>query len=130
MSEPSTRFETRLGRVRGLGAGGGTHHWWMQRLGSLALVPLSVWLVVSLVTLPAMDYEVAQMWLAQPMTAILMLLFVNVSLWHTLQGLQVVIEDYVHQTSSKITALVTLRFGVWFLMAIATFSILKLAFTV
>jgi succinate dehydrogenase / fumarate reductase, membrane anchor subunit len=131
MADSTTpRMETRLGRVRGLGAGGGTHHWWLQRLTALALVPLSVWIMVSLLALPALDYSTATLWLAQPLVAVFMLLFVTVSLWHMGQGLQVVIEDYVHAMGYKFLALVLLRFTVWFAAALATFSILKLTVTV
>jgi len=116
--------------VRGLGAGGGTHHWWLQRLGSLALVPLSVWFVISLLALPGHDFDTARLWLAQPLAAVLMLLFLNLSLWHMGQGLQVVIEDYVHSMGNKFLALIVLKFVTWFAMALATFSILQIAFTV
>jgi succinate dehydrogenase / fumarate reductase membrane anchor subunit len=130
VSPDPNRFQTRLGRVRGLGAGGGTHHWWMQRLTSMALLPLSVWFVISLLALPGHDFETARLWLAQPLAAVLMLLFVNLSLWHMGQGLQVVIEDYLHSLCSKFTALIVLRFVTWFAMALATFSVLQIAFTV
>jgi succinate dehydrogenase / fumarate reductase membrane anchor subunit len=129
-SSDSKRYQTRLGRVRGLGAGGGTHHWILQRLSALALVPLSVWFVVSLLVLPGYDLETARLWLAQPLVAVLMLLFVNTSLWHMGQGLQVVIEDYIHSMGHKFLALIVLRFVTWFAMALATFSLLQIAFTV
>ena len=130
VSPDPNRYQTRLGRVRGLGAGGGTHHWWLQRLGSLALVPLSVWFVISLLALPGHDFDTARLWLAQPLAAVLMLLFLNLSLWHMGQGLQVVIEDYVHSTGNKFLALIVLKFVTWFALALATFSILQIAFTV
>jgi succinate dehydrogenase / fumarate reductase, membrane anchor subunit len=130
VSPDPNRMQTRLGRVRGLGAGGGTHHWWAQRIGSLALVPLSVWFIASLLALPTLDFELARTWLAQPLVAVLMLLFVNLSLWHMGQGLQVVIEDYVHSMGHKFLALIVLRFVMWLAMALATFSVLQIAFTV
>lgn len=130
VSPDPNRYQTRLGRVRGLGAGGGTHHWWLQRLGSLALVPLSVWFVISLLALPGHDFDTARLWLAQPLAAVMMLLFLNLSLWHMGQGLQVVIEDYVHNMGNKFLALIVLKFVTWFALALATFSILQIAFTV
>ena len=124
------RYQTGLGRVRGLGAGGGAHHWWLQRLSALALVPLSVWFIASLLVLPAHDFDTARLWLGQPLVALPMLLFMNTALWHMGQGLQVVIEDYVHSMGNKFLALIVLKFVTWFAIALTTFSILQIAFTV
>ena len=57
---------TSLGRVRGLGsAHAGPHHWWLQRLTSIALVPLSIWFVVSLLALPSLDHATVSAWMGQ-----------------------------------------------------------------
>ena len=70
-------LQTPLGRVRGLGsAGNGVHHWWVQRLTSVALVPLGVWLLVSLLTLPSLDFVTLVSWIAGTWTASLLTLFV------------------------------------------------------
>jgi succinate dehydrogenase / fumarate reductase membrane anchor subunit len=129
VSPDPNRFQTRLGRVRGLGAAGGTHHWWLQRLSSLALVPLSVWFVASLLALPGHDFDTARRWLAEPVVAVLVLLFLNVSLWHMGQGMQVVIEDYVHRLGKKFFAVIVLKFVTWFAIALVTFSILQISLT-
>jgi hypothetical protein len=56
-------LQSPLGKVRGLGsAGTGVHHWWVQRLTALALVPLAVWLLVSLLALPALDFVTLDRW--------------------------------------------------------------------
>src|SRR5581483_12422377 len=62
-----------LGRVAGLGAArSGVHHWWLQRLTSIALVPLTVWFGVSLLSLPTLDHATVTGWMAQGWTAVLL----------------------------------------------------------
>ena len=121
---------TELGRVRGLGsARDGTHHWWLQRVTAAGNLLLVVWFVASLVQLPGYDYEIVAGWLSSPLVAVAMvLLSVNV-FWHLRLGLQVVLEDYVHNEASKIGLLVLLNFYAIGGAAIAVFSILKLAFS-
>ena len=99
-----------LGRVKGLGAAReGVGHWWAQRLTALALVPLTVWLVASLVALAGADYEVMRAWLSAPVPAGLMILFLVAGLHHGQLGLQVVIEDYVHNEGVKIASLLAVK---------------------
>ena len=64
---------TALGRVRGLGAAkDGTHHWWVQRLTSIALVPLTLWFVISVVRLVGADHGAVAGWIASPVPAVLL----------------------------------------------------------
>ena len=66
-------LQTPLGKVRGLGAAGnGVHHWWVQRLTSIALVPLAIWLLVSLVSLPSLDFVTLVSWIGGTWTASLL----------------------------------------------------------
>ena len=78
---------------------GGPHaasrHWRNQRLTSVALVPLGLWFVVSLLRQPGLDYEVVTGWFAKPLQAFLAALLGATLLWHSMQGWQVVLEDYV-----------------------------------
>jgi succinate dehydrogenase / fumarate reductase membrane anchor subunit len=74
---------------------GGTKHWRNQRLSAMALVPLGIWFVISLLSLPDLGFATVTGWLAEPMQAALMLLFGWCVLWHSAQGVQVVIDDYV-----------------------------------
>ncbi|WP_299324357.1 succinate dehydrogenase, hydrophobic membrane anchor protein [Parasphingopyxis sp.] len=120
---------TGLGRVRGLGsAKQGTHHWWMQRLTAAGNVLLMSWFVVSLLRLPDLSHAVVTEWLSKPLVAIAMILLAGNVFWHLRLGLQVFIEDYVHNEASKLGLLVLLNFFAVGAGAIAIFSIARIAF--
>ena len=122
-------LNTPLRQVLGLGsAKSGVHHWWLQRLTSIALVPLSIWFAVSLLCLPALDHATVTAWLSQPLTALLLILLVLTATWHSRLGLQVVIEDYVHGSGARTLLLVGVGFAHVFLAAAGVFAILKVAF--
>ena len=70
-------------------------HWWLERITSVALVPLSVWLVHALATRPLADLEALAQWLGSPVSAALLGLFVLASLYHSNLGLEVIVDDYV-----------------------------------
>ena len=116
-------------RVRGLGsAKEGTAHWWAQRLTAVALVPLVIWYVVSLVSLAGADHDRVVEWLQSPFVAIASLLLIAVTLHHGQLGVQVVIEDYVHAPKTKTVLLVLNKFAALVLGACAAFAVLKVAF--
>ena len=122
------RMETPLGRVRGLGAAReGAHHWWEERLSSIALLLLLVWLLVSLLRLPALDHDSVRTWLADPLAAVPMLLLVVATFWHAKMGLRVVVEDYVHEEGGKLFWIVLIDFAAILGGALGAFSILKIA---
>jgi succinate dehydrogenase / fumarate reductase membrane anchor subunit len=117
-----------LGRVLGTGAARqGVHHWWMQRLTSLALVPLSIWFLVSLLALPTLDHATVSAWMGQSWTALLLMLFVLVVTWHSQLGVRVVVEDYVHAAGLKTLILVSVTFAHVLLAAAGVFAVLKVA---
>jgi succinate dehydrogenase / fumarate reductase membrane anchor subunit len=119
---------TPLARVRGTGsAKDGTRHWWAQRVTGIALVPLSVWLVASLIGLLSGDYETARVAMGNPVTASLWILFVVAAFHHGQLGLQVVIEDYVHGEGAKIVLLMLNTFFAISVAAAGALSILKLS---
>ena len=123
------RMESPLGRVRGLGsARSGAHHWWLERLTSIAAFVLFIWFMVSILRLPALGFGDVRAWLSDPVAAVPMLLLVVTTFWHLKLGLQVVIEDYVHEEGMKLFSIVLLNFFVIAGGALAFFSILKIAF--
>ncbi len=124
-----SEFRTELKQVRGLGsAREGTHHWWMQRVTGVALVPLSIWFVCFLAATKGVDYLAIRYAIAQPLTAALMLAYVYAMLHHAYLGLQVVIEDYVHHRVMEIGLLVAIRLVFVLAALTATVSILRLVF--
>ncbi len=117
-----------LGKVLGAGsAKEGVHHWWLQRLTSVALVPLTVWFVVSLLSLPSLDHVAVISWMAQSWTALFLILFILVATWHSQLGVRVVVEDYVHGGAKTLT-LVAITFIHAVLAAAGVFAVLKVAF--
>ena len=122
-------IRTPLGRVRGLGsAKNGTAHWWMQRLTAIALVPLGIWLMASVVALVGADRTAVVAWLARPVPAILMILMLTAGYYHLKLGLQVVIEDYVKTESLKLILQVLVTFACVGLGFACVFAVLKIAF--
>ena len=96
-----------LARARGLGAARtGSAHWWAQRVTALALVPLTLWFIWSVIRLTGEPREVMVAWLSSPLPLVLMLALVIATFHHLQLGLQVVIEDYVPNEPVKIGACV------------------------
>lgn len=117
-----------LGRVLGLGsAKDGVQHWWLQRLSSVALVPLSVWFTVSLLALPVLDHPTLYAWVHQSSTALLLILLVLIGAWHSQLGVRVVIDDYVHAPGPRTVTLVAVTFVHAFAAAAGVFAVLKVA---
>ena len=122
-------LQSPLGKVRGLGATGtAVHHWWVQRLTAVALVPLAVWLLVSLLALPALDFVTVASWIGGTWTASLLTLFVLIGSWHSALGIQVGIEDYVHDHGLKAISLVLSGFVHVLLAVLGVFAVLRIAF--
>ena len=125
MSDRSLR--TPLAKARGLGsAKDGTHHFWVQRLTAVALIPLTVWLALSLASIATAGQAEVVVWMKSPLSATLMLSFIIAGFWHMKLGLQVVIEDYVHAESTKITCLILNNLITIFLALTASLSVLKM----
>ena len=118
-----------MGRVLGLGsAKDGTAHWWAQRVSAVALIPLTLWFAISLLTLPALDYATVRAWLSLPLSSLLAVLLVAVLTYHSYLGVTVVIEDYVHAAGSKLLSLLLLRFLHVIVGGAGIFAILRVAF--
>ncbi len=103
-------LSTPLAKARGLGsAKSGTHHWIAQRLTAIALIPLSIWFVFSLVCMTELSHQAAIEWIQSPLVAVFLLLFIIAMFHHAQLGIQVVIEDYIECKVVKITGIVLLK---------------------
>ena len=112
----NTSLRTPIKRARGLGsAHSGTHHFWLLRVSALALIPLSIWFIVELLsTLLGADHATIGEWFRNPITALLMAIFVVAMFLHARLGIQEIIEDYVPHKGKKIALLLlnnTLIYG-------------------
>jgi len=115
-----------LARVLGRGsAKDGVHHWWVQRLSSVALVPLTVWFVVSVLSLPALDDATVTAWIGQLWTMVFLILLVLTASWHSQLGVRVVVEDYVHGAGTKALTLALVTFFHVVVAAAGVLAILK-----
>lgn len=119
-----------LSRARGLGsAKDGTHHFWVQRVSAIALIPLTLWFVFSVASLAGASYEAVHWWIGYPAVAVTLVLFIAAALYHSMLGVQVVIEDYVGGEGMKLTALLLSKFFHFAVAAAAIFAVLKIALT-
>lgn len=117
-----------LSKVLGLGAAKqGAHHWWVQRVNSVALLLLAPWFLLSLISLGDISYASLVFWVASPMHSILLALFVATTAYHTQLGLQVVVEDYVNHKGTRTVLLMLINFALLLLAVIAVWSILRMA---
>jgi succinate dehydrogenase / fumarate reductase membrane anchor subunit len=114
-----TALRSPLGRVRGLGsARSGTRHWWMQRVTSIALLPLTIWFVFSAVGLAGASYVETVLWIARPLNAVLLLALIGLTFHHMAAGLQVVAEDYVRPETTRTFVVLSIK-GACALLALA-----------
>jgi succinate dehydrogenase / fumarate reductase membrane anchor subunit len=121
-------LRTPLSRATGLGsAKSGTEHFWHQRMSAVALVPLSIWFVLSALSLVGDNLAEVLVFLGEPMNAILMFLFLFAALYHMTLGVQVVIEDYIHEERVKLLSLMLNRFFALGIGFAAGFALLKIA---
>jgi succinate dehydrogenase / fumarate reductase membrane anchor subunit len=126
--ENALRLQTPLGRVRGLGsAKRGTHHWWMQRVTSIALLPLTIWFVFAVWGLAGATHEEALAFIASPLNAVLLISLIAATFHHMAAGLQVVIEDYLRDDRARIAALLAVKGACWLLALLAALSVLRIA---
>jgi len=119
---------TSIGRVRGLGsAHEGAHHWLLQRFTAIGNLVLVLFLLVSFLMLPAYDYATMTGWLSSPIAAAALILLIVSTFWHARLGLQVLIEDYIHQGGSRFALIALLNlvavagavFGIFCIASIA-----------
>lgn len=118
-----------LGSVLGSGsAKDGTEHFWVQRLTAVALALLGCWFLWSMLQLDGFSRGTVLRWLAVPLNSILLVLL-SVSLaWHSMLGIQTIIEDYVHGPFIKVLSLILSKFAHLLAAAVAVYAILKISF--
>jgi len=123
-----TDFRTPLSRARGSGAAGhGASHWVAERVSSIALIPLTLWMVYAALAVSKSDYAGVVGFVSQPVNAVLIVLVLVVSGWHMHAGARVVVEDYMHKMLGRSTLLVLNLFVAVLVTALAVFSVLKVA---
>jgi succinate dehydrogenase / fumarate reductase, membrane anchor subunit len=121
------RLRSPLGRARGLGsARAGSRHWWAMRLTSIALVPLTLWFIFTVVHLAGAPRQAVVEWLSAPMTMGIMLALIVATFHHLQLGLQVVIEDYVHDDRLKLTGILLIKALSFLLALVCIVSVLKI----
>jgi succinate dehydrogenase / fumarate reductase membrane anchor subunit len=125
----SKSLRSPISRARGLGsAKDGVSHWWLQRLTAIALIPLGIWLVASVVCLAGADHAAITQWLSAPFTLGALSLTLIAAFYHAVLGLQVVIEDYVHTKAAKLTLIILVQFAAFAFAAAGIIALLTTAF--
>jgi succinate dehydrogenase / fumarate reductase membrane anchor subunit len=123
-----TVLRSPLGRVRGLGsAKGGTHHWWLQRVTSIALLPLTIWFALAAASLAGASYIDTVAWIGRPWNAVLLLATIGLTFHHTASGLQVVMEDYANVEWVKVGGILAIKAICMMLALASALAVLKIA---
>lgn len=121
-------FRSPLARAMGLGsAKAGVQHWWAERLTAVALVPLTLWFVASIIAYAGSDYAIFIAWIGTPLATSCMVLLLIALFHHVALGLQVVIEDYIH-SGFKFVAVIAVRLGCYGVALIGIVATLRIAF--
>lgn len=119
-------MRTPLAQVRGHGAAkSGAHHWWAQRLSAAALVPLTLWFVVSLITATTADYTAAVEWVSSPLNAGLLILLIGATFYHAQLGMQVVFEDYISSPWLLVASIFLVKLLALLLAVVAIVAVLR-----
>ena len=120
-------YRTPLSRAKGLGsAKSGTGHWWMQRVTSVAMVPLSFWLIKFLGLSLTAPYQQTVDWLTSPVNTICIIAWIIAVFYHAALGLQVVIEDYIAAEGPKIISIWAVNLAFLFLAIAALLAVFRI----
>ncbi len=121
-------LQTPLAKAQGLGsAKQGSHHWWMQRITAVALIPLTIWLAFSVALIPEASFENIRNWFSLPWNATLVIAFVIATFYHAALGMQIIYEDYIHKECAKVTMVVGTQLVMVLLGIGSVVAVLKLA---
>lgn len=127
-SHQSNSMRTPLGRVRSLGsAKAGTSDFFRQRITAVAMILLFVPAIIIIMKLLGSNQATASQTLGSPLVAIIMIMFVIASVWHMKIGMQVVLEDYIHDEKLKLALVVANHFFCWTVGLASLYAILKLS---
>jgi succinate dehydrogenase / fumarate reductase membrane anchor subunit len=120
-------LQSPLGKAIGLGsAKHGYSHWWLQRVSAVALIPLCIWFIYSVVCLIQSDYSAVTAWFASPVQTSLMIIFILTLIYHAQTGLQVVIEDYIHAKCANLVLIYGVKFASVLMAVVAVVSIFRI----
>ncbi len=123
-----TMRQTQLGRAKGLGAArSGVHHWWAERVTSVALIPLTLWFVFSVLAMAGHPQAAIAHWVGHPLVAALLIALILASFHHAQLGLQMVLEDYIHDEGQRLIWVLVVKGVVYLLGLMALLAVLKLA---
>jgi len=119
---------SQLGRARGVGAGhSGVEHWRIERITSIALVPLTLWFIYAMLHLVGAPHEAVAAWASHPVNTVLLLVLIAITFHHMHLGLQVVFEDYVAVRWQMTTMILGAKAASLFLGLLASVAVLKMA---
>ena len=119
-----------LGRARGIGpAKSGVHHWWVERVTAIALIPLTIWFIYAVLRLLGASQQAVHSFVASPVNTVLLLALVAMTFHHMQLGLQVVIEDYIHDKKWQMSSVLLNKAVAVVLGLLCAVSILRMAFT-
>ena len=117
-----------LGRARGLGsAKDGFHHWWIERLTAIALVPLTLWFAIGVISVAGADHATFATWLGKPWNAGLMICFICAAFLHGKMGMEVIVEDYVEPRCVQVAVRIFLNLMAFSLATVSVVSVLTVA---
>ena len=105
----------------------GTHHFWVQRVTAIALIPLIIWFCLSLAMMPTATYATVVDWMQSPFNSVMLILSIFASFYHLALGLQVILEDYIANTNIRMFSILGMKLFCFFFAALGIFSVIKIA---
>ncbi len=129
MTQKTNSYQTDTAKVKGLGSSkSGFGHWWMQRTSAILLVPCGLYVLFSLVGAEVLNAQVVINWLSQPVNSAVTLLFALAGSYHGALGIQVVVEDYVHNHAVNLTLRYLTKILMIVMMMTSVFAVATILF--
>jgi len=123
-----SKFRSPLSVAKGHGsAKDGTHHFWMQRVTAVALIPLLLWFCFSIAMMPEATYATVVAWMKSPFNSVMLILALFASFYHLSLGLQVILEDYISNHNVRMASILGMKLFCFFFAALGIFSVIKIA---